>query len=146
MELFRGTAVSLFKIQLEEHDRYMAALLGLSHAVNLLFGAALQRLGLPFSELGQVASTTFAKQAKTAAEVAAENPALYHEIQHLNPFSAEVYKSIEAALGELKEAALGGNLGSFVGFMQANQAYFFPNVPELAIVAETAIHAPLVGG
>ena len=125
-ELFRGTAISLYQIPLEEHDRYMAALLGLSHAINLLFGAALRRLGLPFSALGQVASTTFAKQARTAAEVAAENPELYHEIQHLNPFSAQVYEHMETALGQLKQAALSGEAKSFLDFMGNNHDYFFP--------------------
>lgn len=125
-DLFCDTAVSLCRISLQQHDRVMGALLGLSHTVNLLFGLALQGLGLSFQDLGPIASTTFAKQARTSAEVSAENPELYHQIQHLNQSTPQVYQCLEQSLADLREAALNPDSHSFLELMGQSRAYFFP--------------------
>lgn len=125
-EFFKGTAASLFRLDLAEHDRFMSVLLGLSHAVNLLFGRSLDLLGISFGELGKIASTTFSKQAQTAAEVSQENPVLYHEIQHLNPHTKSVYEVLERALQELRQGSLDVEQGGFLALMKANRSYFFP--------------------
>lgn len=125
--LFRDTAVSLCPIGLEDHDRVMGALLGLSHTVNLLFGQALSRLGVGFAELGPIASTTFSKQARTAAEVAAENPELYHQIQSLNQHTPQVYDALEASLQALRAAATEADSSAFLGLMEGCRSYFFPS-------------------
>jgi chorismate mutase/prephenate dehydrogenase len=125
-ELFRETAVSLCPVPLEQHDQVMGALLGLSHTINLLFGQALKQLGLGFEKLGPIASTTFAKQAKTAAEVAAENPELYHQIQSLNQCTPEVYEALQASLERLRDAALSPEPEAFLQLMGECRGYFFP--------------------
>jgi len=125
-DLFSDTAVSLCRISLQQHDQVMGALLGLSHTVNLLFGLALGGLGLSFQELGPIASTTFAKQARTSAEVSAENPELYHQIQHFNQSTPQVYQSLERALADLREAALNPDSREFLELMAQSRAYFFP--------------------
>ncbi len=123
-ELFEGTALSLYEVTLEEHDRIMAVVLGMSHAVNLLFGATLPRFGLPFSLLGQVSSTTFSKQVKTSAEVAEENPLLYHEIQHLNRHTDQVYELFGETLRELREASRAEAPQPFSDLMAQAADYF----------------------
>ena len=125
-EFFKGTAASLFRLDLTEHDRFMSVLLGLSHAVNLLFGRSLDLMGISFSELGKIASTTFSKQAQTAAEVSQENPVLYHEIQHLNPHTKSVYEVLERALQELRLGSLDVDQSGFLALMNSNRSYFFP--------------------
>lgn len=125
--LFRDTAVSLCPIPLEQHDQAMGALLGLSHAVNLIFGQALTELGLSFQQLGPIASTTFSKQARTAAEVAAENPELYHQIQNLNRCTPEVYDALEHSLQKWRRAALRSDPGDFLALMEECRRYFFPS-------------------
>lgn len=124
---FSGTAVSIVRVPIGEHDRFMSGLLGLSHAVNLIFGRTLDLLGLSFLELGKIASTTFSKQAQTAAEVSAENPELYYQIQHLNPHTTNVYQALFEAVGELRQASLSGDPSDFLGFMERNRQYFFSN-------------------
>ena len=124
--LFRDTAVSLCPIPLEQHDQVMGGLLGLSHTVNLLFGQSLRRLGLSFEKLGPIASTTFAKQARTAAEVAAENPELYHQIQNLNLCTPQVYEAMETALADLRRAALEDQPQPFLELMGQCRDYFYP--------------------
>lgn len=126
-DLFRETAVSLCPVPLEQHDQVMGALLGLSHTINLLFGQALCQLGLGFEKLGPIASTTFAKQAKTAAEVAAENPELYHQIQNLNQCTPQVYQALQVSLERLRDAALAAEAAPFLELMGECRGYFFPS-------------------
>jgi chorismate mutase / prephenate dehydrogenase len=135
-QLFRDTAVSLCPIPLEQHDQAMGALLGLSHAVNLLFGQTLRRLGLSFQQLGPIASTTFAKQARTAAEVSAENAELYHQIQHLNQCTPEVYAALEESLQAWRGAALAAEPAPFLHLMEECRQYFFPPAPATTASAE----------
>jgi chorismate mutase/prephenate dehydrogenase len=84
------------------HDRLMGWLLGLAHLTNLLFGAALGRSGIDPEELQACASTTFLRQAATARSVLAEDADLYLDIQRLNPFRSEVYRTAREALADLE--------------------------------------------
>lgn len=94
----------LVPVQFDHHDRLMGWLLGLAHLSGMLFGCALTRSGLAISELEACASTTYNRQASTAASVLEEDPDLYYDIQKLNPHRGEVYKAARAALDELIDA------------------------------------------
>ncbi|MEK6596984.1 MAG: prephenate dehydrogenase/arogenate dehydrogenase family protein, partial [Gemmatimonadota bacterium] len=89
--LFEGTALTITRIPVERHDEYMQYGLGLSHLVSILFFTTLIRAGASFDDLATMASTTFHKQVRTAAEVASENAEMYAEIQRLNRHSIELY-------------------------------------------------------
>lgn len=115
--LFAPTALGLYEVELDEHDKIMAIVLGLSHLTNLVFGRAVVRSGLPFELLGRIASTTFAKQIKTAAEVAEENPVLYHEIQYFNAASKAMQRSLEESLQDFIEASQEPNSDGFAKLM-----------------------------
>jgi chorismate mutase/prephenate dehydrogenase len=122
--LFSDTALGLFRVPLAEHDRLMAALLGASHLVNLQFGLAMARSGLTFAELGRLASTTFARQAQTAAEVADENRQLYYEIQHFNPHTPGVAELLRQALEDLYQASRPEDPEEFRRLMGEARAWF----------------------
>ena len=122
--LFAETALGLYDVTLEDHDKVMAVVLGMSHALNLQFATAVERYGLPFEFLGKIASTTFAKQIKTTAEVAEENPYLYHEIQHFNQHTPEMYEMLSDALQGLRKASLESNSGEFVELMERARPFF----------------------
>ncbi|MFA5861177.1 MAG: bifunctional chorismate mutase/prephenate dehydrogenase [Candidatus Thermoplasmatota archaeon] len=102
--LFEDTAANVFEMRVEEHDRYMASVLGLPHAVNLIFGQSLARNGLPLSELAHLGGPTFQKQLAIAREVASENKDLYFEIQKLNPHTREVLTRLRRSLDEFEQA------------------------------------------
>ncbi|MBI3926279.1 MAG: prephenate dehydrogenase/arogenate dehydrogenase family protein [Armatimonadetes bacterium] len=125
-QLFTDTALGLYEVPLEEHDRIMAVVLGMSHVVNLQFALALSRFGLPFDFLGKVASTTFAKQIKTTAEVAEENPVLYHEIQYHNQHTRKMFELLSEALEQLRSAALTGQHEHFIRLMREGARYLRP--------------------
>lgn len=121
---FTPTSLTIHAISLEEHDRAMAVVLGLSHAVNLIFARALLKTGRSFAELAGVASTTFWKQARTAMEVASENPRLYHAIQHENRESAWTLSLLVEAAREFNEAALAADCDEFVREMERARSWF----------------------
>jgi len=122
--LFEDTALRLVDLPLDEHDRRMAYVLGLSHAVNIAFGTALRGSGLSAVDFDRVASTTFSKQVRTTREVALENPRLYYEIQHGNRHTGAVLDALLAAVRELRAAALAETPDAFEGIMQSNHSWF----------------------
>lgn len=122
--LFAETALGLYDVPLEDHDKVMAVVLGMSHALNLQFAHAVQRFGLPFDFLGKIASTTFAKQIKTTAEVAEENPKLYHEIQHFNEHTESMYELLSSSLEQLRQASKEDGSEQFVRLMGQGRSFF----------------------
>lgn len=121
--LFADTALGLFEVPLDEHDKLMSVVLGLSHMINLIFGRALSNCSFPLELLGKVASTTFSKQIKTAAEVAEENPLLYHEIQHLNVHTQPMLDDLTRALDEFSQAAHSSDGAEFQRLMEETSRY-----------------------
>lgn len=121
--LFADTALGLYEVALEEHDKLMTVVLGLSHLTNLIFGRTVLKAGFPFSLLGRIASTTFAKQIKTAAEVAEENPALYHEIQFFNCDTEGMLADLQASLTDFALAARAPERERFAELMAETSAY-----------------------
>lgn len=126
--LFADTAVTITRLPVEEHDRYMQYVLGLSHLVSLLFAATITRSGMTTAELNAMASTTWLKQVRTAAEVVGESPELYYEIQRLNRHSGELFALMREQLGALESAALADDPGGFVALMMAARE-FLPAEP-----------------
>jgi len=116
--LFDETMASLVEVSLDEHDRLMAWVLGLSHALNVAFAAALADSGVDAGRLAAVSSTTFQRQLDIATDVTAENPELYFEIQQLNPHENGVLDALRQALRKLETAVLQGDSSTFVDLMQ----------------------------
>jgi len=122
--LFTGTSLDLVNVPVADHDRMMGIVLGLGHAINIIFTEALARSGMTSEQLDRVATTTYLKQATTAAEVARENPRLYYDIQHLNEHSREIYGLIDGALTAFRGAALHDKPGAFEALMHRGREYF----------------------
>ena len=82
-ELFSSTMVEQLDMGLDDHDRLIAYVLGLSHALNIAFFTALAESGEAAPKLAQLSSTTSDSQLLVSAAVAQDNPHLYFEIQNL---------------------------------------------------------------
>lgn len=111
--LFAGSALSIAELPLEEHDRLIAESLGLAHAVNLLFLAALAADPATPGQLAQAASTTFHRQSSLARSVAEEGAELYLDIQSLNPNSRGMYRELRDAVDRLSRIVASGDLAAF---------------------------------
>lgn len=120
--LFRGTAVRVQELGLEEHDRLMGWALGLPHVANLAFGLALARSGLRPEDMEHLGGPTMKNMLRVARGVARENKDLYHAIQALNPHTPEVHAALQDSLQRLRRSLR--DPGEFKALMAQCEAYF----------------------
>jgi chorismate mutase/prephenate dehydrogenase len=121
--LFADTMAEVVELDLDQHDRLMALVLGLSHALNIAFLSALVASGLQAEALATISSTTFKRQLEIAADVANENPALYHEIQHLNEHGEWARLALTQAVNQLSDASGQSDPTAFIELMRAGREY-----------------------
>jgi chorismate mutase/prephenate dehydrogenase len=121
--LFAPTMAELVDMSLDEHDRLIGYVLGMSHALNIAFFTALARSDMPASALEHVSSTTFDAQLDVASRVARENPHLYYEIQALNEHGRAPLEALRQAVEELMGRVVARDEEGFVALMEAGREY-----------------------
>ncbi|MEZ5500568.1 MAG: bifunctional chorismate mutase/prephenate dehydrogenase [Steroidobacteraceae bacterium] len=121
--LFAPTMVEQVVMTLEEHDRLIAYVLGLSHALNIAFCNALAASGEAAPKLSRLSSTTFDAQFDVAARVTEDNPEMYYEIQSLNDYGAEPLEALARAVERLRTAVLTRDHDTFVSMMLQGREY-----------------------
>jgi chorismate mutase/prephenate dehydrogenase len=122
-ELFAPTMVEQVVMSLDEHDRLIAYVLGLSHALNIAFFTALAESGEAAPRLAKLSSTTFDAQLDVATRVAQESPQLYYEIQSLNDYGAESLEALAKAVESLRRSVLSRDAGAFTALMEKGREY-----------------------
>jgi len=121
--LFAPTMAEQVVMELDEHDRLIAYVLGLSHALNIAFFTALAESGAAAPRLLQLSSTTFDAQFDIASKVAQENPELYYEIQKLNDFGAESLDALARAVETIRSAVFNADQPRFTALMRLGHEY-----------------------
>ncbi len=121
--LFEATMASRVTLGLDDHDRVVAQVLGLSHAMNIAFLAALAESGQAALELDRVSSTTFDAQLGVARAVVAENPDLYFDIQSLNDHGLPALDRLLTTLLRLRESVAELDETTFTAFMGLGRAW-----------------------
>jgi chorismate mutase/prephenate dehydrogenase len=121
--LFASTMAEQLEMSLDDHDRLMAYVLGLSHALNLAFFTALAESGELVPRLQKMSSTTFDAQLRVASLVARDNPHLYFEIQALNDYGAASLNALRSAAERIQRLVDSGNESGFVELMAAGRRY-----------------------
>lgn len=122
-QLFAPTMAERVVMGLDEHDRLIAYVLGLSHALNIAFFTALAESGEAAPRLARLSSTTFDSQLEVASLVAAESPELYFEIQSLNEYGGESLQALQQAVDRLVAAVKTRDAGAFTAMMSRGRAY-----------------------
>jgi chorismate mutase/prephenate dehydrogenase len=122
-ELFSATMVEQLDMSLDDHDRLIAYVLGLSHALNIAFFTALAESGEAAPKLARMSSTTFDAQLLVSAAVAHDNPRMYFEIQHLNDFGIDPLDALCESAARIREVVASGNEEAFVELMQKGREY-----------------------
>ncbi len=122
-ELFAPTMAEQVVMSLDDHDRLIAYVLGLSHALNIAFFTALAESGEAAPRLARMSSTTFDAQLDVASRVAQESPELYYEIQSLNDYGAESLEALAQAVERLRTAVLSQDFATFRSLMQRGHDY-----------------------
>jgi chorismate mutase/prephenate dehydrogenase len=122
-ELFAPTMAERVVMDLDEHDRLIAYVLGLSHALNIAFFTALADSGEAAPRLAKLSSTTFDSQLEVASRVAAESPELYFEIQSANTYGGESLLALQNAVERLVSSVRTKNAAEFAALMNRGRAY-----------------------
>jgi chorismate mutase/prephenate dehydrogenase len=122
-ELFASTMALRVDMDLESHDRLIAYVLGLSHALNIAFVTALAESGEAAPKLAELSSSTFDDQLAVASRVAGENPHLYFEIQSLNDYGTESLAALLYAVERIRSVIRAGDEDGFTGLMQRGREY-----------------------
>ncbi|MCU0648889.1 MAG: bifunctional chorismate mutase/prephenate dehydrogenase [Gemmatimonadaceae bacterium] len=115
--LFAPTMATVVTMDLEAHDRAIAYVLGLSHALNIAFAGALATRHPAAGDLATLSSTTFAAQLDVSARVVRENPHVYYEIQALNDYGLESLEVLRGAVEQLHAIVQRGDEAAFVALM-----------------------------
>lgn len=121
--LFDSTMAQQTEMTLEDHDRLIAYVLGLSHALNIAFFGVLANSGESVPRLADLSSTTFDAQLQVATRVAQEHPQLYFEIQSLNRFGLEPLEALMRVLQEITDSVRAGDEDAFVSLMERGRNY-----------------------
>jgi len=128
--LFASTMAQQVTMSLDEHDRLIAYVLGLSHALNIAFFTALAESGEAAPRLAAMSSTTYDAQADIAEKVANESPNLYFEIQHLNEYGRESLKALRDAVERIWQSVDSNDSAAFAALMQRGREYLSGRVKE----------------
>lgn len=122
-ELFAATMVEQLDMSLDDHDRLIAYVLGLSHALNIAFFTALAESGEAAPKLAQLSSTTFDAQLLVAGAVAHDNPRMYFEIQHLNDYGLSPLDALCESATRIRDLVANGDENGFVQLMHKGRDY-----------------------
>jgi chorismate mutase / prephenate dehydrogenase len=121
--LFASTSAEQIEMPLDQHDRLVAYVLGLSHALNIAFFTALADSGEAAPVLRRLSSTTFDAQLAVASRVASENPHLYYEIQTLNDHGNEALDALEQAVTRVTSSVRARDEAAFTDLMTTGRRY-----------------------
>lgn len=127
--LFASTMVETVEMDLDEHDKVVAFVLGLSHALNIVFFKALGASGEMLQRLRRISSTTFDAQLAVASKVAQESPTVYFEIQALNEHGREPLDALYSAVSELRTVVAAADEEGFAQAMAQGAALFAEPAP-----------------
>jgi chorismate mutase/prephenate dehydrogenase len=123
IQLFASTMAARIRMDIDEHDRLIAYVLGLSHALNIAFFTALAESGETVPRLADISSTTFDDQLRIAGRVAQENPNMYFAIQAENPFGLPALEELQQAVNRIIDVVRRGDEPAFVHLMEQGRSY-----------------------
>jgi chorismate mutase/prephenate dehydrogenase len=121
--LFASTMAEQIEMSVDDHDRLMAYVLGLSHALNLAFFTALAASGELVPRLQTLSSTTFDAPLTVSTLVARDNPHLYFDIQTLNDYGTASLEALRAAVERIERLVQSRDEAGFVELMAAGRRY-----------------------
>lgn len=129
-DLFASTMAEQVVMSLDDHDRLIAYVLGLSHALNIAFFTALAESGEAAPRLATLSSTTYDAQVDVASRVARESPELYFEIQNLNEYGRESLQALRDAVERIWASVTSNDAAQFTALMERGREYLAGRVRE----------------
>ncbi len=123
-QLFENEGAIVTDVPMDDHDRLIAHVLGAPHMCALVFGRAVSKSGLSSKDLATARGPSFTTLCTLAKSISKESKRVYHDIQKLNPHTAEAIRSIEQALDELRSASLDEDPAGFAKIMDDERNFF----------------------
>lgn len=103
VNLFRNEGAEVYVVKdSEEHDRFVAITLGLTHFLNIVFGRALAKHDI--QEIKKFAGTTFSLQLTLVEAVLSEDPELYYSIESFNPAFKNLLDEFKLTIQKITDA------------------------------------------
>jgi chorismate mutase/prephenate dehydrogenase len=115
--------VKKLDMDIDDHDRLIAYVLGLSHALNIAFFTALADSGESAPKLAKLSSTTFDAQLIVSEAVASDSPELYFEIQKLNEYGLAPLNALCASANQIRKVIKDNNKDGFIELMEKGKQY-----------------------
>ncbi|CRN02516.1 MULTISPECIES: chorismate mutase [Pseudomonas] len=103
VEWLHSWPANVFQMTASEHDRTMAYLQTLGHALVMGFGLTLEESAAPLTNLFELAPPPFKVMLALLARMTKNHPDVYWEIQSNNPYSKQIRSRMLAQLGKLDD-------------------------------------------
>ena len=108
----------------EEHDRVMALVQGLTHAVSLMVAETMRRVAVTPEETSPFMSPVFQIEMGLVGRLLSQDPDLYGDMLRLNPNVPPVLAKCKEALEDLQKIITAGDTGAFNDLFERNAAHF----------------------
>ena len=122
----------------DEHDRRCAAMQTLTHAAVLAFGLAVGDL-TDTDDSTPMSTPPHTVLLALLARISGGTPAVYHDIQTANPYSAQARKALASALADLSAAVETGDPDDFAALMSRARRPLGDRADEYALLCERLI-------
>ncbi len=123
-DLFGRAGAVVTEVDLEEHDRLIAQVLGAPHLCALVFGLTVSASGASRDELASAQGPSFATLSRLTGGISNESRRVYHDIQRLNPHTERMIAAVDEALRALREASLADDPAGFAKIMEDQRKFF----------------------
>lgn len=137
-EFFRAEGAKLIDSGAEEHDRMMAVIQGLTHFSAITLARCLQNMGIDIQKTLQFTSPIYKVRMDMVGRIMAQDPALYAEIEVLNPYAYEAIEKLNEASRELSGIVASGSVQEFVRYFEEAARHMGP-FKESALAGSNAL-------
>ena len=122
-----------------EHDRNAAYIQSMTHAALLQIAGALGRAGLPLETIEALSTPVQRAVLALCARIVSADPALYWEIQSVNPFASQARADYGKAWDALSDAVDGSDYEAFKRQFEEIAEYLGPALPSLADLSDAIV-------
>ncbi|MCA9311951.1 MAG: prephenate dehydrogenase/arogenate dehydrogenase family protein [Phycisphaerales bacterium] len=140
-EVWGRAGARVIECDADEHDRIMAVIQVLRHFATIVFGRALTSLGVDLDRSLAFSSPIYRLELMMTSRLFAQDPALYADIEMLNPHRSHVIDAFEEAARSLGDMVRGGRRDAFIHAFTDIASFFGPFREEAMAASERVLTA-----
>ena len=112
--LLERRGINLVSMGVEEHDRSMAIIQGLTHFQSIAAAHCMSRLGFVAGKSLEISSPVYRLRIAMIGRILAQDPRLYAEIQIFNPFVKDVLHTLSESSRSLENLVTAKDVDGFI--------------------------------